>query len=104
MGNYVPLAVEAPLFLLQSVYDSWQIDNILASNNATKIEEYGAKLGRMIDEKVLVNPRNGVFLDSCYHHCGFKACGSLFCSGSHEIHIYGETQRSAFKKFYEGSN
>jgi len=58
-----------PLFPLQSRFDSWQVDNILGSRDATQINTYGAVFGERF-AALEKDADNGYFLDSCYHHCG----------------------------------
>jgi len=45
----------------------------------------------IIFEHLDQKPDNGVFLDSCFHHCG----------GSVGFRIQGETQSRAFVRWYE---
>eukprot|EP01123_Difflugia_compressa_P012596 TRINITY_DN5452_c0_g1_i1.p1 TRINITY_DN5452_c0_g1~~TRINITY_DN5452_c0_g1_i1.p1 ORF type:complete len:374 (-),score=70.27 TRINITY_DN5452_c0_g1_i1:154-1275(-) len=63
--------ITTPIFPLQSIYDSWQIDNILGAplNDTTLINDYGTLVARRFRGSVFANPLNGAFLDSCYHHC-----------------------------------
>jgi len=58
-----------PIFPLQSRFDSWQIDNILGSRDATAVNTYGTLFTKRF-QAVVANPVNGYFEDSCYHHCG----------------------------------
>jgi len=85
--------VETPLFLLQSQYDSWQIENFLRTNDTNIINQFGTNLTTTLKRQVLSpeQPDNGVFLDSCRHHCG----------GWNTITIDGLTQCSAFSQWYE---
>eukprot|EP01087_Luapelamoeba_hula_P011291 TRINITY_DN3051_c0_g1_i1.p1 TRINITY_DN3051_c0_g1~~TRINITY_DN3051_c0_g1_i1.p1 ORF type:complete len:391 (+),score=62.63 TRINITY_DN3051_c0_g1_i1:29-1174(+) len=90
-AQYVAPFIKTPIFALQSQYDAWQIPEILASNNATLINIYGKNLTDILTKSLIMSPTktNGVFLDSCYHHCG--AWG---------IHIDGKNQAEAFTEFY----
>lgn len=84
--------ITTPIFPLQSAYDSWQIPYDLDSQNVDLINQYGANLTNLVKNNLLKNVRNGVFLDSCFHHCGEW----------NAIHIDGKTQPFAFQDFYEG--
>lgn len=62
---------KVPLFPLQSKYDSWQIGNDLDNKTPAAINAWGTKLRGLVEENLLGPTRlNGVFLDSCNHHCG----------------------------------
>lgn len=86
--------IETPIFPLQSEYDSWQVPNILDSNNPQLVNKYGENLTALVHTQLFGNAeqvaRNGIMLDSCYHHCG------LWDS----IRIDGQTQATAFERFY----
>jgi len=86
--------ITTPIFPLQSQYDSWQIPNILGSNNPVDINKYGALLVSLVNADVLNNNANSIILDSCHHHCG----------GWDTITIDGETQAKAFSTWYGGNN
>jgi len=58
------------MFPLQSEYDSWQVANILGSKVRSDINKFGQTLVNRLVNSILKNPKSGVFLDSCYHHCG----------------------------------
>jgi len=62
--------IVSPMFPMQSEYDTWQIGNVLGSHDAAKINQFGAMLTTRVQRNLLVNKRNGIFLDSCAHHCG----------------------------------
>jgi len=83
--------ISTPIFVLQSEYDQWQIDNFLKTNDSKIINDFGRDLSDSLKRQVLVADRNGVFLDSCTHHCGFW----------NAIKIDGFTQATGFKQWYE---
>jgi len=57
-------------FPMQSAYDTWQISNVLGSNDPGRVNEFGRLLKERFIASVIKNKRNGAFLDSCAHHCG----------------------------------
>jgi len=83
--------IRTPIFPLQSIYDSWQISEDLHSNNPAEINVYGKALLNLVNKNLLApHPGNGVFLDSCFHHCGQWG----------NIHIDGKNQADAFMGWY----
>jgi len=60
---------KTPLFPLQSVYDAWQLDNVLGSRDAGQVNTFGTYVTSLIKSSVVSNPKNGGFFDSCVHHC-----------------------------------
>jgi len=85
--------IKTPIFPLQSKYDSWQACCDLDSKNATLINTYGASLTKSILKGLAEHNHNGIFLDSCFHHCG----------NWNSMHIRSESQASAFTKFYHSN-
>jgi hypothetical protein len=84
--------VSSPMFALQSQYDSWQAVNIRDDLYPPVLNRFGAELRRMVGESMLAPwPRNAVFLDSCFHHCG--GWGTLRDDT-------GLTQAAAFAEWY----
>jgi len=61
--------IKTPIFPLNSEYDSWQTDNVLGSKDPGQINQFGAEITSRFKKTVLAFPRNGGFLDSCFHHC-----------------------------------
>ena len=57
------------------------------------INSYGANLTNLVKENLLNQKKNGIFLDSCRHHCGEWG----------EIVINGDNQATAFQKWYEST-
>jgi len=84
--------VQTPIFPLQSEYDSWQIYNILGSNSTALVNPYGALLTSLIYKHELASNRNGVYLDSCTHHCTSGMWNSM--------HTNGVTMAQAFAMWY----
>lgn len=67
------------------------MQNELANTSVPLVNSYGALLTAQVNATLLgTSPAHGVFLDSCYHHCG----------GYNSITIGGETQASAFARWY----
>ena len=80
----------------QGEYDSWQMccdagyETKDSKLDAT-INAWGAKLTGLVHTNLLgPNPKHGIFLDSCLHHCG----------GWGEYEIDGMVQGPAFQKWY----
>lgn len=62
--------IKTPTFPLQSVYDSWQTDNVMAGGGPATQNEFGKNVTTLVKSLLLTQPQHGVFLDSCHHHCG----------------------------------
>ena len=65
--------LKTPTFALQGKYDSWQIgggEAGLPLNDTSGINAWGSMLSARISASLLAQPQHGVFLDSCFHHCG----------------------------------
>jgi len=86
--------LKTPIFPLQSEYDAWQVPNILGakSTDSALINTFGRLLTDRVTKSVLSNKANGIFLDSCYHHCG----------AWNSIVIKGFNTSAAFAEFYDG--
>jgi len=84
--------ITTPTFPLQSVYDSWQTSEDLNSSDQIVINEWGRNLTDLVKTLFLTQPQHGIFLDSCFHHCG--NWGS--------IRINGLVQATAFQQWYNG--
>lgn len=83
--------IKTPMFPLQAEYDSWQTGNDLGSKDPAVINVWGANLTKIIYANAInTNPQHGMFLDSCFHHCG--KWGS--------IRIDSDVQAVAFQKWY----
>jgi len=86
--------IQTPIFPLQSVYDSWQISEDLNSKEPGLINQWGKTLADLVNSELLrPHDHNGIFLDSCFHHCGEWGA----------IRIDGQNQAQAFQNWYEGS-
>jgi len=111
--------MKVPVFVIDSMYDSWQMENILGARIPSfgECAQHGpvkcnvTEIGRVnIWRNVFIsmlkssanfnNPRNGVFLYSCWNHCAsFK---DEFWSG---FHINGVLLNKAVGDwFFERSN
>jgi hypothetical protein len=90
--------IKTPIFPLQGEYDSWQMCcdagyETKDSKLNDQINAWGAKLTALVHSNLLgPNPKHGIFLDSCLHHCG----------GWGSYTINGMVQGPAFQKWYEG--
>lgn len=89
-AEHVSPYIRVPIFPLQPEYDSWQIANNLGNNSTGIVNNWGATLTTLVNKNLLARSQNGVFLDSCVHHCG----------GWSTIHIDGDVQAVAFQKWY----
>lgn len=91
-AEHVAPTLKTPFFPLQSQYDSWQVGNDLMNNTAAAVNTYGQLLSQRVQTDLLAaNPNHGVFLDSCYHHCGDEWDA---------ISIDGQKQSAAFQQWY----
>lgn len=97
-AEYTAPHIVTPVFALQSQYDSWQLGCDLSEDaTVAQVNAYGANLTARLKSSLIIGGAsglvNGAFLDSCYHHCG----------GWSTIPIAGETQSTAFAKWYNGT-
>ena len=98
-SQYMSQHIAVPMFALQSRFDAWQIPCIASVVNASNnqnydyINHFGQTFVQKLETSFLKHSRNGVFLDSCYHHCGEWD----------QIKIDGMQQADAFDKFYHGN-
>eukprot|EP00052_Salpingoeca_macrocollata_P000982 m.23224 g.23224 ORF g.23224 m.23224 type:complete len:384 (-) comp11011_c0_seq1:49-1200(-) len=71
-SQYTAPYLQTPVLAKQSQYDPAQP---MAHSDAEYVNAYGHNLTLLIQQAVLGTPaqrqRNGLFLDSCYQHCGF---------------------------------
>jgi hypothetical protein len=89
----------APMFAMQSTYDAWQIAHVLKNAPGSKfappamVQAFGNNLTAKITANLLEpNPENGMFLDSCKHHC----------AEWNMIRIEGDLISTAFQTWYDG--
>ena len=98
-AQYISPHILTPIFALQSRFDAWQITciasviNVKNEANYDYINHFGQVFVDTFEQTFLKHSRNGVFLDSCYHHCGEWD----------EINIDKLTQADAFDKFYHAN-
>jgi len=93
-AEYTAPYISTPIFPLQSQFDSWQVENILRTNNSTIINQYGQIMETRFKNTVLKNTKSGCFFDSCYHHCG----------AWNSIRIDNTLAGDALKAWYDGQN
>jgi len=61
-----------PTLSLQSMYDSWQIQNMLGSSDNATINAYGVNMTfEYYNNYATGTPKHYAFFDSCYHHGGY---------------------------------
>jgi len=83
-AQYTAPHIKTPIFPLQAIYDSWQIPNDLGTNEPAQVNLWGRNLHTYLNDGLLrLNPNNGVFLDSCFHHCG--AWGDIHINGKNQV-------------------
>jgi len=80
----------APVFVVQSVQDGWQLAWVNCGVDSRN-DEFGDSMWSAI-EVATWRPKNGAFVDACQHHC--------HCYES--IFIDGVSQAEAFRRFYLG--
>jgi len=91
-AQYTAPHIQTPIFPLQSQYDSWQTANILGSSSPALVNPYGDLLTSLVKKHELKSDRNGVYLDSCWHHC----TSGMF----NTMHTDGVTMAQAFSMWY----
>jgi len=84
--------LKTPIFPLQSRYDSWQVGNILGSQDPASVNNYGDLFVTRFS--VMNTGGNGYFFDSCYHHCGEWD----------SIRITGDLSGKALDDWYNGAD
>lgn len=92
--NVVPY-IQAPIFVMQPLYDSWAKGAIeLSRDNHAEVNAYGKLVTNTIRNTVLSSggtTNNGIFLDACTRHG---------CNG-YEVYIDGINKMNALKMWYE---
>jgi hypothetical protein len=91
---------QAPMFAMQSQYDQYQIGAILGSNDPSKVNPFGAQIVSLLKSNFLVRAQNGIFLDSCVHHCGGWG---LHQDGDYNLIANNMTGIQAFTSWYTKS-
>ena len=92
-AEHSAIYLHSPMFPLQSEYDAWQIGHVLAKPDPAVIQVMGNNITSRLQANLLGrHPEDGVFLDSCQHHCG--AWGS--------IRIDGDLVATAVQHWYDG--
>jgi hypothetical protein len=89
--EYTIPCLSTSIFVVQSRFDSWQIGVEYGTVlNPAEINEYGDMFQDLFTSTILRNNKNGVFLDSCYHH-----------STTWNLKINNTTVGIALKQFYD---
>lgn len=77
-GNLVK-HIKTPLFMIQSMYDSWQLTHILGNTrNYSLVNTFGREIVHQITTHLLSKPQHGTFLEACFHH------SRMSCSSNRE--------------------
>jgi hypothetical protein len=92
--EYMVPYIHTPFFAIQSMFDTWQLGlEGFHKDNIKEINNYGLMFKERFNSVVLNKNRNGIFLDSCYHHCG----------GWNDIIINNTNVSIAFQMFYNSN-
>ena len=90
--------IDIPVFIFNSQYDAWQINNILGNaNNATLINQFGQNFTRILKVHYLDENTSGNFaayINSCCYHDGDT---NRYWYG---LNINNQTPAEAFDQFY----
>lgn len=89
-AEYTMPFIESPLFILQSIYDIWQIYNVMGDNSQVKSNFFGNETLKRLQDSVFRSEINSGFIDSCFHHCGFWS----------RTHIENLTPAQSFLNWY----
>jgi len=95
--------IETPIFVVQTVYDSWQLqweNGMSKPVDYPDLNEYGSGLESDMIEAINSNRNNVVagFIDRCYHHC---TTDDLWAKTPT---ILGKTANIAFSEFFHDIN
>lgn len=90
-AEYTLPFVQTPVFMLQSIYDEWQMDNVLGDRHPSLFNEFGKETMKRLKNSVFIFEKNSGFVDSCLHHCG---------DFWNTIYINSTTQSQAFNLWY----
>ena len=96
LGKYV----QTPMFILQSKYDSWQIQHVAGrKDDKETMNKFGNMLQNSIEKIVKnSNSRHGAHIDSCVHHCSI-------CVWNNKTKESNSTsERQAFETWFHHSN
>ena len=92
-AQYVLPFVETPVFMLQTIYDSWQMEQILVHEGYEEPVREFAQLAFTATQSVNSYDWHGGWLTGCYKHCGLWS----------EIVIDGVNTPEAFRQFRAGT-
>ncbi len=68
-AEYVIPHIVTPIFVSQSKYDYWSLYHIVGNiNSLNLVTKYSIKIKNIMN-LVNQNPQNGLFMNSCTHHC-----------------------------------
>ena len=99
LGKYV----QTPMFVLQSKYDSWQIQHVSGQRNN---KEAVNRLGSILQSSIVnivnnSNARHGAHIDSCVHHCSTCSQSMLVWNNKESKEI---SERKAFEQWFESTS
>ena len=103
MAQYTYPYIKTPVFVLNSEYDTWQLDNILQLGclpphcNETQMKAFTNWRGTFLAalEPAVESTANGLFTDSCLYHCQ-----SLENRSWSEIKVGGQNAHDTFSAWY----
>ena len=94
--QYTAKFVETPTFILQSIFDWWQVAYSLAVSDFTgHITNAFGELIRNTTLSVLEGTRHGAFIDSCVHHTSINMWST-------SVTVEGFTQAEAYGAYLRG--
>ena len=92
-GQHALPFIDTPVFVLQTMYDSWQMHQILVHEGYEEPVREFAQLSFTAAQRVNTLDWHGGWLTGCYKHCGLWA----------EIEIDGVNTPEAFEMFKSGT-
>ncbi|WZN61152.1 pectin acetylesterase [Chloropicon roscoffensis] len=104
--------IKTPIFLINSLYDAWTVQNIynitsdtVPAKDVPKVVPFLNERSRLVFNLIRGAPNynnvgNGDFLHSCMTHCG----GCCTDEGWDKVSVKGETVRDAIGRWVEGGN
>eukprot|EP00929_Paragymnodinium_shiwhaense_P065018 TRINITY_DN32637_c0_g1_i1.p1 TRINITY_DN32637_c0_g1~~TRINITY_DN32637_c0_g1_i1.p1 ORF type:complete len:433 (+),score=79.19 TRINITY_DN32637_c0_g1_i1:96-1394(+) len=119
-AQYVLPFIKSRIFIMQTLYDSWQLTNILKLNcsgyykplddcSAMQMNDlytYGATLRQLIQMTFIPQPSIGAFAPSCIDHCQSvqNEHAAALWEWSDQWSIGDSTPRKAFDAWYKNSD
>lgn len=92
--------IAAPLFHFGSQYDSWILANVYGVTDKKEANRAGHDLRARVQKTVGAQLRNGVFLDSCWHHSAFDS--EFWSSSTGPNSTWPESE--AFAEWYKNAS